>query len=179
MTMSAAFVRAASVLMACLVLACLGQPALCQEQAQQAPEKAAAVQSLESSGIVSHVPDRIVDGKGFTVRGAISAAKPGRIFIKMSTKEQFEKGGPGTHQAILEDLGKSIEFVFYNVLPQSYCIEAFVDVNANGKLDMGAFGPKEPWGNYRFARPRMRAPRFDEMAFEVNADIDGISIRLE
>lgn len=177
--MSAAFVRAASVLMACLALACLGQAALCQEQAQETAEKAASGQSLEASGIASHVPDRIVDGKGFTVRGKVGAAKPGRIFIKMSTHEQFEKGGPGSHQAILEDSGNSIEFVFYNVLPQSYCIQAFVDVNANGELDMGAFGPKEPWGNYRFARPRMRAPRFDEMAFEVNADIDGISIRLE
>ena len=40
-------------------------------------------------------------------------------------------------------------------------------VNGNGDLDMGSFGPKEPWGTYRDARPKFRGPKFEEMAFVI------------
>ncbi len=45
----------------------------------------------------------------------------------------------------------------------------YQDLNGNGKLDTNLFGvPKEPWGTSANVRPRMRAPRFEEGALNVN-----------
>lgn len=52
-------------------------------------------------------------------------------------------------------------------------------MNGAGKMEKGIFGPKEPWGTYRPARPILRAPRFDEIAFEVEKDVKNIKIELK
>ena len=58
-----------------------------------------------------------------------------------------------------------------------WALSAFEDVNDNGKLDMGIFGPKEPSG---FWRPfhAWRKPRFDDVAVEITEDWTGVEIRL-
>ncbi|MCP4106403.1 MAG: DUF2141 domain-containing protein [Desulfobacteraceae bacterium] len=70
-------------------------------------------------------------------------------------------------------------FAFTNIPQGVYCIRAFQDVNGNGKIDEGRFGPTEPWGNYRYSRPLFGPPKFKEMAFEVNKDIDGIELKVK
>lgn len=46
------------------------------------------------------------------------------------------------------ELGKSPTFRF-DVRPGRYALSAFEDLNGNGILDMGMFGPKEPSGFWR------------------------------
>ena len=53
------------------------------------------------------------------------------------------------------------------VPPGRYAVKCFQDTNGNRKLDIGMFGPKEPWAVHRPARPKLRPPRFEEMAFEL------------
>ncbi len=61
--------------------------------------------------------------------------------------------------------------VFHGVPAGRYAVAAFHDANGNGKLDKYIFGaPRESWGMSGNARPRMRAPRFDEAMVEVSAD---------
>ena len=72
-----------------------------------------------------------------------------------------------------------ITFAYERVLAGTYAIRAFQDENDNGKKDIGMFGPKEPWGNYRAKRPKFRGPKFEEMAFEVQEDITDIKIELK
>jgi uncharacterized protein (DUF2141 family) len=58
-----------------------------------------------------------------------------------------------------------------------WAISAFEDLNENGVLDRGVFGPKEPTG---FVVPfrSHRRPRFVDVAMEIDHDIGGADIVL-
>jgi hypothetical protein len=58
-----------------------------------------------------------------------------------------------------------------------WALSAYEDVNENGKLDMGVFGPKEPSGFWR-AFHAWRKPRFDDVAVEVDRDMVDVEIRI-
>jgi uncharacterized protein (DUF2141 family) len=50
----------------------------------------------------------------------------------------------------------------------TYAVSASHDRNRNGRTDTNLLGiPKEAWGVSNNVRPRMRAPRFEEAAFEL------------
>ena len=51
-----------------------------------------------------------------------------------------------------------------------WVVSAYEDLNENGALDMGLFGPKEPSGLWRPFRGWHR-PHFDEVASAVDRDI--------
>ncbi len=52
----------------------------------------------------------------------------------------------------------------------TYAVAASHDANGNRKADTNAVGlPTEAWGVSNNARPRLRAPRFDEAAFSIGA----------
>lgn len=70
---------------------------------------------------------------------------------------------------------------FENVDPGRYAVSVSHDVNENGKVDTRAFGiPKEPWGVSNGVRPRLRAPRFEEAAFDLGeAEIKEIEVALK
>jgi len=56
-------------------------------------------------------------------------------------------------------------------------VSAFENVNENGRLDMGMFGPKEPNGFWREFRGHHK-PRFDEIAVLVDRDLTDANITL-
>lgn len=58
-----------------------------------------------------------------------------------------------------------------------WALSAFEDVNGNGRLDMGWFGPKEPSG---FWKPfhAWRRPRFSDVAAEIRSNTADADIRL-
>lgn len=62
-----------------------------------------------------------------------------------------------------------------------YAVAAFLDTNANKENDRNFLGmPTEPWGVSKNARPSLRAPRFDEAAFDLAAGQQlSLDIRLE
>ncbi len=139
------------------------------------------------------------ESQGFTIAGEIQFPKKGDLYIFLYTEEEFEEShkdddkndekepkdlkfpGHTLHIKIGEEElnAKKVEFKIENVSAGMYCILVNQDVNGNGKLDMGMFGPKEPWGNYRHKRPRFRGPKFKEMVFEVKADMTDIMIELK
>lgn len=52
-----------------------------------------------------------------------------------------------------------------------YAVAASQDVNGNHRTDTNLFGiPTERWGVSNGVRPTLRAPRFDEAAFDLAAD---------
>lgn len=70
--------------------------------------------------------------------------------------------------------GQHVEFRF-DVPAGRYAVSAFEDVNGNGKLDVGLFGPQKPSGFFKPFCAR-RAPRFDDVSFDLssastNADV--------
>lgn len=66
----------------------------------------------------------------------------------------------------------------FDVAPGQWALSAFEDVNENGKLDMGMFGPKEPNGFSR-AFTAWRKPKFEDVSFEVKAPVQGATIALK
>ncbi len=51
-----------------------------------------------------------------------------------------------------------------NLAEGNYAISCFHDVNSNGTLDKNIFGiPTEPYGFSQGARPKLRAPNWDEV----------------
>jgi len=120
----------------------------------------------------------------FKVSGEVTFPKTGNLFVQLITKEEFDSdkdAGFGIVVAVgPEDIKKGrAPFSFEGVPKGTYGIRCFQDVNGTGKMEKGMFGPKEPWGTYRPARPMFRAPRFDEISFEVNGDIRDIKIELK
>jgi len=75
------------------------------------------------------------------------------------------------------DPGNSTSFHF-DVLPGRYALSAFEDLNGNGILDMGMFGPKEPTGFWRPFRGWHR-PRFEEVATLFQGDTRDLDIVLK
>jgi uncharacterized protein (DUF2141 family) len=57
-------------------------------------------------------------------------------------------------------------------------LSAFEDVNGNGILDMGTFGPKEPSG-FSKAFNAWRAPKFEDVAFTLDRDTANADIALK
>ena len=114
----------------------------------------------------------------FTVAGIVFFEEEGNIHVSLEIKE-------GKYKKIIirlsdADLARgSVDFKFIGIPKDTYSIRCFQDENGNGKFDLGAFGPKEPWGNYIYARPPFRGPEFNEMAFYLYKDITDIEILLE
>ncbi len=68
----------------------------------------------------------------------------------------------------------------YASYPQHYAIEAFLDLNGNGKLDMHWFpipGPDEPVGFSNHYRPFAK-PAFDKASFALQSPTAEITIHL-
>jgi uncharacterized protein (DUF2141 family) len=73
--------------------------------------------------------------------------------------------------------GSKMEFSFA-VPAGEWAVSAYEDINGNGKLDMGFFGPKEPTGFWRPFTGR-RKPTFKDVSFAVTLDTSGIVINLK
>jgi len=72
----------------------------------------------------------------------------------------------------------SVECRFENVAPGRYAVAVSVDLNGNRKTDTGFMGiPREDWGVSNNVRPKMRAPKFEEAAFEVTGETTRIEIK--
>ncbi len=68
---------------------------------------------------------------------------------------------------------------FEGLVPGHYALTIVHDRNRNGELDRGLFGvPRERYAFSTGYRPRFRAPRFDEVQFEVQAPLTRIDILL-
>ena len=72
-----------------------------------------------------------------------------------------------------------VRFSFQNVEKGTYGIRCFQDLNGDGKLNKGMFGPSEPWGMSWKEEKVLRWPGFDKISFEVNSDIKNLRIVLE
>jgi uncharacterized protein (DUF2141 family) len=67
-----------------------------------------------------------------------------------------------------------------NVMPGTYAIETFQDVNSNGKIDTSWLGiPLEPFGFSRDAHPRLSKPRFADVRFTVTPGMNTQSLHLQ
>ena len=68
---------------------------------------------------------------------------------------------------------------FDELAPGSYAVTVYHDKNNNQEFDKNWLGmPREAWGVSNNARPRLRAPRFEEASFELTAGAQSIDISI-
>jgi uncharacterized protein (DUF2141 family) len=69
--------------------------------------------------------------------------------------------------------------VFDELEPGRYAVTVFNDRNGNEEFDKNWVGmPTESWGVSNNARPRLRAPRFDEAVFDIPSGASTIEIEI-
>jgi len=80
-------------------------------------------------------------------------------------------------------LGANLQGVtcrFAEIPAGTYAIGVSHDVNGNKKPDTNFLGiPIEQWGVSNNIRPKLRAPRFDEAAFQVSVDSNEIALDIK
>jgi uncharacterized protein (DUF2141 family) len=118
---------------------------------------------------------------GLTIGGDILFEKTGNIHIFLVTEENFTIPFTGIQKKVLtigqeEREQRNVSFTFNGIQPGIYGIRCFQDVNDNGKLDRGLFGPKEPWGMSWQGDKPAKWPKFKHISFEVTTDITSITI---
>lgn len=105
----------------------------------------------------------------------------GLIRITVFTKEE---GFPEDSQKAVKTLSvpaqEGVIKVSLGKLPAgTYAIAVLHDENKNGKLDTNLVGyPKEGYGFSNNNLPTFRAPRFDEAAFSLNEEKEGLSVSI-
>ncbi len=88
---------------------------------------------------------------------------------KVRAKRLLTVSERGTFTCNLPELG-----------PGTYAISCFHDVNGNGELDTNFLGiPSEPYGASNNARPKFRAPNWEETKFTLTKEGGTQQIRLE
>jgi uncharacterized protein (DUF2141 family) len=142
--------------------------------------------SLTILSIIIILPFSIVNPQddGFTVSGKVHFPKTGDIYLQLTNKEHYDGYGDTPFYKIIklsdEDVDKKeVSFRFDSVPEDYYGITCFQDVNGDGKLNSGLFGPTEPWGTYKPHRPLFRRPNFDEVKFYVDKNITDIEFKLK
>lgn len=117
----------------------------------------------------------VLAGPTVTVSGHVSSAS-GKHAVRVAlwSADTFLKQPVQTAQF---DAGQPTDFRF-EVPPGRWALSAYEDINGNGKLDEGLFGPKEPAGFYRKFTAWHR-PSFDEVAFDVQAPLEKLDIQLK
>jgi uncharacterized protein (DUF2141 family) len=124
---------------------------------------------------------------GFTVSGTIllkGVEKTGNLYVSLVTEKLFNTPLAGYKKSILKVdanilKNKKINFRFNGVEKGRYGIRCFLDLNGNGKLDKGTFGPSEPWGMSWQGKKPFGWPKFKYIAFDVDSHITNIRIVVE
>ncbi|MBU0661663.1 DUF2141 domain-containing protein [Patescibacteria group bacterium] len=83
---------------------------------------------------------------------------------------------PGTGlclQKILPESGQNlVYFHFSGLASDRYAIRVFQDTNGNEVLDSGLFGPLEPWALSWQTKTRRMPPRFEDISFRLDTDVN-------
>ena len=71
---------------------------------------------------------------------------------------------------MVKSTSEKVKLVFSNLPAGKYAISLYQDENKNKELDMGVFGPKEPYGFSNNAKGSFGPAKFKDAKFEVTND---------
>lgn len=137
------------------------------------------------SGLLVLITSNIFAQTGyFTIKGEILIYDVGNVYIYLADEEFSKTPMAGNKVIVIEDNStleefRRVPFQFDNVEEGTYAIRCYQDVNENEKLDKGMFGPIEPWWLSWQEESHSRIPKFKDIAFLVNSDIDNLQIDLD
>lgn len=98
----------------------------------------------------------------------------GKVFVALFDANGFA-ANKSLRGAVAEVTGDTMRVSFEGVVPGTYGVKVYHDVNGNGKLDRNLIGiPSEPYGFSNDAPARMGPPRWADAAFECT---DGAAVQ--
>lgn len=97
------------------------------------------------------------------------------------SEESFpDAAEPYRKQKVKVDPTQPLSITIEALPPGRYALAIYLDENENDELDKNMLGiPKEPYGFSNNPRAKWSAPRFDEIAFEMNAAATKLAIDLK
>lgn len=113
-----------------------------------------------------------------TIHGV--TGKGGELRVGLYDEESFaERGAKPLVGQVVPATEGTMTVTFAGIAPGTYGIKAVQDENANGKADMGMFGPTEPIGFSNDAKPKMGPPDFTDAAITLVAGDNATELTLE
>jgi len=109
----------------------------------------------------------IQSGWSLEIEGTISGVQSeGPVYIFIVTKEEMSTPAAGRYMQVLNPApgADTIKYSFSNIPAGTYGIRIFQDLNSNGKLDKGLFGPSEPW-DLSWTENKKIIPEFKDISF--------------
>jgi uncharacterized protein (DUF2141 family) len=117
------------------------------------------------------LPGFLLAQNGYKISGTVSIQKTnGDVFVSLVDEESNNEPLKGIKKAVLKPNSKTLSFKFENIPPGVYALKCFQDTNGNEKLDMGMFGPKEPW-YLSWQKDKRFPPRWEDYSFELKKDM--------
>ena len=119
----------------------------------------------------------------FSIVINVSTRHEGELHLFLVDAETFKKKNSGIkniskHISKNDSTSTLLQFHFENVPGGEYGIRCYIDKNMNGTLDMGMFGPKEPYGISWNGKKVNGPPKFKDISFELKGDFS-IDIQIE
>jgi len=125
--------------------------------------------------------DAVADS-GFSVSGRVTGYLPGHIvyLALYDSEENFKATRFSASLRFTPDKlpSDTLEYRFKNIKPGEYMIACFQDLNGDRKINIGFFGPTEPYATYR-STTGMFGPKFGKCRFAVDRDIASADMSLK
>jgi len=118
----------------------------------------------------------------FTVEFSNIQAAKGSLYLAVYDRSDAFLKVDGAYSKKITPISQtgSLKISLGKLPPGRYALSCFHDLNGNGELDTNWAGiPSEPYGFSNNARPRFRAPKWAEAAFDLNGSGGMIGVRLE
>jgi uncharacterized protein (DUF2141 family) len=115
----------------------------------------------------------------YRISGSVLVEEAGMLYVFLVDEAQFAVPFSGIEEMVIELEKKQeheIPFSFSGIPEGEYGIRVYVDTNGNEKLDRGLFGPSEPWGMSWQDEPKRGIPRWKDIFFLVERNIENILI---
>jgi uncharacterized protein (DUF2141 family) len=105
-------------------------------------------------------------------------AAGGNLMVALCDSATYSGSGKPLHGMKIPAKAGSMTVHFDAIAPGPYAVKVMQDVNGNGKMDIGLFGPSEPYGFSNNVRAVMSAPSFDKAKFEIHDGDNQIAITI-
>lgn len=117
-----------------------------------------------------HIYGQIAQDDTFRIFGTVEVkAARSSIYINIVDQAHFDIPRSGIDTLVLEVSSTIISYEFPKIPQGIYGVRCFQDLNGNGKLDKGMFGPSEPWA-LSWKEKKKFPPRFKDISFNLHED---------
>lgn len=106
----------------------------------------------------------------FTVEVNNLVSGKGSVYLGLYNKNKgFLDENASIAKGKVKSMGNKITYTFKNLPAGEYAVAVYQDVNDNGKCDRNMIGyPTEGFGFSKNYKPRLSAPKFDEVKIAIN-----------